>query len=288
VADGLGYAHSLDIVHRDIKPENILLSGGHAVISDFGIARAVSAVSGRITKTGGSVGSPLYMSPEQAAGQVNLDGRGDLYSLACMLYEMLAGEPPFSGQSMQALIAKHAMEPPPDVRVLRASVPEPLDEAIRQALAKSPADRHRTVAEFDSILSKVARRTGEDTAAELVDSISTPLAAATQPEAVAHRPPEDRGFRLRPSFTGGLLGGLVGGVGCGVVTGFLYVEPLTGMSIGEKAWFLCQGVLAGAFTGAAIGTGTASVKRHGFCVRGCWPAPLSLMAGLKCVHICGG
>jgi len=156
VADGLGYAHRLDIIHRDIKPENVLLSEGHAIVTDFGIAKAVTLAGGRITKTGGSVGSPLYMSPEQAAGQGKLDGRSDLYSLACMLFEMLAGEPPFTGQNLQAIISKHAMEAPPTVRVLRASVPEAVETALRKALAKSPADRFRTVAEFAEILSGVA------------------------------------------------------------------------------------------------------------------------------------
>jgi len=161
VADALGYAHRHGIVHRDIKPENVLLSEGHAIVTDFGIARAVSAAGGSITQTGGSVGSPLYMSPEQADGQKELDGRSDVYSLACMLYEMLAGEPPFTGQSMQALMAKHALEPPPDVRVLRATVPEPLGHAIRKGLAKSPVDRFRSASLFAEALDELDRGVNE-------------------------------------------------------------------------------------------------------------------------------
>jgi eukaryotic-like serine/threonine-protein kinase len=149
VADALGHAHSLGIVHRDIKPENILLAGGHARVADFGIARAVTAVgSASLTETGLAIGTPAYMSPEQAAGTQDLDGRSDLYSLGCVLYEMLAGEPPFTGPSVQAVVAKRMATPAPRVSVLRDRVPAHVEQALDIALARTPADRFATAAQF--------------------------------------------------------------------------------------------------------------------------------------------
>ena len=153
VSDGLSYAHSMGVVHRDIKPENILLSGGHAVITDFGIARAVTEAGGeKLTETGIAVGTPAYMSPEQASGVGKLDGRSDIYSLACVLFEMLSGDPPFTGSSSQALMARHAMDPVPSVRTVRSTVSECVDSAINRALAKHPADRFLTGIQFTSAL----------------------------------------------------------------------------------------------------------------------------------------
>src|SRR5213596_593388 len=149
VASALSYAHSHDVVHRDIKPENILLSGGEAVVADFGIARAITAAAGRhLTETGIALGTPGYMSPEQASGGGPIDGRSDVYSLGCVLYEMLAGEPPYTGPSAQVVIAKRFTDPVPSVRRLRETIPPAVDAAITRALAKSPADRFRTPAEF--------------------------------------------------------------------------------------------------------------------------------------------
>jgi TolB-like protein len=157
VADGLSHAHSYGVIHRDIKPENILLSGGHAVIADFGIARAISAASSeRLTGTGLAVGTPAYMSPEQAMGLRELDARSDLYSLGCVLYEMLGGAPPHSAPTPQAVIAKRVSEAVPSVRAARETIPESLDTVLRQALAKVPADRYRTVAELADALSGAA------------------------------------------------------------------------------------------------------------------------------------
>ena len=156
VADGLSYAHGLGVVHRDIKPENILLAHGHAAIVDFGIARAVAGTSPTITGTGMSPGTPIYMSPEQAAGDHALDHRTDIYSLGCMLYEMLTGGPPYAGATMQALVVQHAVDPVPSPRAARPDVPEALDAAIRRALAKAPADRFQTAAEFRAALGGLA------------------------------------------------------------------------------------------------------------------------------------
>ena len=148
-ADALGYAHDRGIVHRDIKPENILLERRHAVVADFGIARAVSSAGGeKLTDTGLAVGTPAYMSPEQSVGERDLDGRSDQYALACVLYEMLAGEPPYSGPTAQAIIAKRFVDPAPAVRRLRPTVPAPVEQALIRALAKAPADRFPSCAAF--------------------------------------------------------------------------------------------------------------------------------------------
>ena len=155
VAAALSYAHSVGILHRDIKPENILLSGGEAVVADFGIARAIAAAgSDRLTKTGIAVGTPPYMSPEQAAGDHELDGRSDLYSLACVLYEMLVGKPPFTGPTAESVLHQHLSLPAPPVRALRPSVPVAVERALERALAKTPADRFTTATELAAALDR--------------------------------------------------------------------------------------------------------------------------------------
>ena len=160
VGDGLNYAHSHDVVHRDIKPGNILLSDSHAVISDFGIARAISVAGGeRVTQTGISMGSPLYMSPEQASGDERLDGRSDIYSLACVLYEMLAGEPPFTGRTPQAVLARHMSSTMPPLQAMRDTIPEGLENAVEKALHTSPADRFSTAEQFAQAIEATAHET---------------------------------------------------------------------------------------------------------------------------------
>jgi serine/threonine protein kinase/tetratricopeptide (TPR) repeat protein len=156
VSSALEYAHARNVVHRDIKPENILLYQGEAMVADFGIALAVSAASGpRLTGTGLVVGTPEYMSPEQALDE-GTDGRSDQYSLACVLFEMLAGEPPYGGMSPHSILAKRLMDQVPSVRRLRGTVPAAVDAALTRALAKLPVDRFRTVADFAVALSAPA------------------------------------------------------------------------------------------------------------------------------------
>ncbi len=153
VADALSYAHSRDLVHRDIKPENILLQSGHAVVADFGIALAITvAGGGALTATGLALGTPAYMSPEQAAGSRDLDGRCDLYSLGCVLYEMLAGQPPFTGPTVESLMYQHLSVVPRPVTDLRPAVPGWVALAVQRALAKTPADRFSPVALFAEAL----------------------------------------------------------------------------------------------------------------------------------------
>src|SRR3989454_1835242 len=153
VADALGYAHGQGIIHRDIKPENILLSRGHALVADFGLARALQSAAGeRLTETGIAVGTPAYMSPEQATAERQVDARSDLYSLGCVLYEMLAGEPPYTGPSALAVIAKRFSEPIPHIRTVRENVPEAIEQAVSKALAKTPVDRYNSAAEFTEAL----------------------------------------------------------------------------------------------------------------------------------------
>ncbi len=142
VLAALGYAHGRGVVHRDIKPENILLEGDQAMVADFGIARAISdAGAEKLTETGLSLGTPAYMSPEQGAAGHDVDGRSDLYSLGCVLYEMLAGQPPFTGRTAQQILARHAVDPVPSLHTVRQTVPPAVERAIGRALAKLPADR---------------------------------------------------------------------------------------------------------------------------------------------------
>ncbi len=166
VADALASAHRQGVVHRDIKPENILLREGHALVADFGISLAVSSAGGdRLTETGLSLGTPAYMSPEQVAGEREIDARSDIYSLACVLYEMLAGQPPFTGATAQVVLARHVTDPVPPLATARSSVSHTVTHAITKALGKAPADRFESVQLFAKALR--AERT-------------TPLAATVQ------------------------------------------------------------------------------------------------------------
>ena len=153
VASALSYAHSRDIVHRDIKPANILFQAGEVVVADFGIALAVDSAGGtRLTETGFSLGTPAYMSPEQVSGEQEIDGRSDVYSLACVLYEMLAGDPPFVASHPRAVLAKHMTDPVPPLTTVRSSVPPPVAAAITKALSKAPIDRYESAKAFSDAL----------------------------------------------------------------------------------------------------------------------------------------
>ena len=155
VAGALDHAHRHGVIHRDIKPENIMLQDGHALVTDFGIGKALSEVRGEsLTQAGMGIGTPAYMSPEQAVGE-EVDGRSDLYSLGCTLYEMLVGEPPFTGLTAQAVIAKRFVQTPADVTALREGVPGPVSRAIQQALSRTPMDRPATAADLLTLLRAV-------------------------------------------------------------------------------------------------------------------------------------
>jgi eukaryotic-like serine/threonine-protein kinase len=153
IAEALAFAHSKGVIHRDIKPENILLSKGQALVADFGIARAVSVAGGeRLTRTGMAVGTPTYMSPEQAMGSKDVTPESDVYSLACMVYEMLAGQPPFTGPTAMALLARHSLDNVPSLKIVRGTVPDAVEDAIVRAMAKVPADRFRSAIDFANAL----------------------------------------------------------------------------------------------------------------------------------------
>ena len=169
VAGALAYAHSRGVVHRDVKPENVMLHEGEPMVTDFGIAKALSAGTEALTQTGMSLGTPAYMSPEQASGEHEIDGRSDIYSLGCMLYEMLAGEPPFTGPTVQAIIVRRFTEPARSVRGLRPEVPEHVDRALLRALARAPEERFAAAAQLAQALAPATEvRTPPDGAPTIV------------------------------------------------------------------------------------------------------------------------
>jgi serine/threonine-protein kinase len=207
VADALGYAHEHGVVHRDLKPENILLTSAHALVADFGIARALGGRAGgqaggraedRLTATGLAIGTPAYMSPEQATGAQEVDARSDVYALGCVLYEMLAGEPPFTGPTPQAIMMRSLSESPRPLRQARETVPAGIEQVVLTALAKAPADRYPTASQFARAL-----------APEELTPLSVPAATTVKTPAVA------AGSRLgflgrRPLFAVLLLGIAIG------------------------------------------------------------------------------
>jgi serine/threonine-protein kinase len=161
VGEALSYAHQRGVVHRDIKPENILLERGRVRVADFGIAKALhDAGSDGLTRTGLAVGTPRYMSPEQAAGDAEVDERSDVYSLACVLYEMLAGGPPFGGATAHAILARKTLEKPPGLRVVRSAVPATVEAAIVRALSPTAADRPPSVDAFLAELEGAGSKAG--------------------------------------------------------------------------------------------------------------------------------
>jgi serine/threonine-protein kinase len=153
VGDALGYAHTQGLIHRDIKPENVLFQAGHAVVADFGIARAITEAGGtRLTETGLAVGTMAYMSPEQAVGDSEIDARSDIYALGCVLFEMLAGDTPFAADNPQAMLAEKVVGTAASLRDVRKDLPPTIDEVVQHALAKEPIKRYVTPADFTDAL----------------------------------------------------------------------------------------------------------------------------------------
>ena len=201
VADALAYSHARGVVHRDIKPANIMLAGRHAIVADFGVAKALKAAAGdTLTTVGIALGTPQYMSPEQAMGQEDVDHRSDIYALGLLGYEMLAGHPPFEGASAQALLAAQVMEMPPDIQLQRPGIPPALGEAIMRCLAKNPADRWQSADELVARLEGIA---------------STPSGGLT--------PTDTRPFKATPARAAGGAGRkrawLIGGIAAVAIAG---------------------------------------------------------------------
>ncbi|MGK2963821.1 MAG: protein kinase domain-containing protein [Gemmatimonadaceae bacterium] len=195
IASALDYAHRQNIVHRDIKPENVMLYEGEAMVMDFGIAKAVTSASNEtITQAGMMIGTPAYVSPEQASGEINLDGQSDQYSLACVLYEMLAGERPFSGPNPQVVMSKRFSEMPKPLREVRGSVPEHVERAITRALALSPSDRYTTTAVFAQALGTETLATPTDTSTLPQPIVSAAKSVAVLPFANMSTDPESEYF----------------------------------------------------------------------------------------------
>jgi len=224
-AAALDYAHRHGVVHRDIKPENILLTAeGHTLVADFGIARALGGDE-HLTQTGMSVGTPAYMSPEQASGDKTIDARTDIYSLGAVLYEMLAGEPPFTGPTAQAIMLKRFTEPVPSVRKARPSVPEGVDQAIQRALGPVPADRYATAAQFAQALQPSA--TG---ATPTAPTIATPAAGS----AALVGPPLPLGPHARRLPVTAISLGLGFLIGVGVLFAWRRTHAATSESAGPR------------------------------------------------------
>ncbi|HEX2218619.1 MAG TPA: protein kinase [Gemmatimonadales bacterium] len=205
-AQALQYAHEHGVIHRDIKPENLLLTrDGNTLVADFGIARALGGGGDeKLTETGFAVGTPAYMSPEQAAGDRGLDARTDIYSLAAVLYEMLAGQPPYVGATTQALMLKRLTEPPPSARATRPNVPDQVDQAIRKALSPVAADRFGTMSQFGQALMEADRRTGGQADGSTVTTTVLPSTGAPV------HPSARRPARLPVAATALVLGILIG------------------------------------------------------------------------------
>src|SRR5437660_257804 len=202
VASALDFAHGRGVIHRDIKPENIMLHQGEPMVADFGIALAVSTAGReRLTETGLSLGTPAYRSPKQASSEPRLDGRSDQYSLACVLYEMLAGEPPYTGPTAQAIIAKRFSEPAPHLRTVR-DVPEGVEQAVTKALAKVPAARFATAAQFGSALADerpAVRAAASPRRRRLVVLLGVPVLAVAAVGVLQWRARASTGFSALPS-----------------------------------------------------------------------------------------
>jgi serine/threonine-protein kinase len=186
IAEALDYAHRHGVIHRDVKPENVLLSDGHALVIDFGVARALTGGAATITGTGVTVGTPSYMSPEQASADRELDGRTDIYSLGCVLFEMLAGASPHAAPSAQQILARRLSGPAPDVRTLRPSTPPELVRIVQRMLELAPEDRFESAASLVAALRAVEALASVGTGAPAIPPVPPPAAPAQPP--VAARP----------------------------------------------------------------------------------------------------
>ncbi len=193
VASALDYAHRQGVLHRDVKPANILMQDGSALVADFGIGKAMSAAGGLVTQTGFAVGTPAYMSPEQASADSAVDGRSDLYSLGCVLYEMLTGEQPFTGPNAQAIITKRFIAPVPHVRAMR-DVPEQLDAVVTRALARTPIDRFPSAADFADALAQIQREGQTPTGSASVATTAREKSVVVLPLANMSADPENEYF----------------------------------------------------------------------------------------------
>ncbi|MFC1639444.1 protein kinase [Gemmatimonadota bacterium] len=231
VADALGSAHRHNVVHRDLKPENILLQEGHAVVADFGVARAIEeAEETRLTETGMAIGTPAYLSPEQATGEREIAGTSDIYSLGCVLYEMLAGEPPFTGPTVRSIVHQHLATEPRSLIEVLPGVPLELDVAVSKALAKEPEDRHQSAEEFAATLRELGVTISGSTASAVVRRWGNPLTLAG-----------------------------VFGAGALVVLGVVYVLVI---QLGLPDWVLvAAGVLLVVLLPFAVGTGLIERQR---------------------------
>ncbi len=209
VADALNFAHGEGVVHRDIKPENILLlENGHALVADFGIARAATEGDAqKLTQTGMAIGTPVYMSPEQATGE-KVGPAADIYSLGCVLYEMLAGDPPFTGKNAMAIMSRHALDTVPSIRIIRQAVPEEVEEAIYAAMEKSPVDRPATAAEFAAIIGTPLH----ETAMRRVTRMTTTRRIPTPPPELP-APPRPVPWFKKPALVAALVVVVVGAAG---------------------------------------------------------------------------
>ncbi|MGH9886015.1 MAG: serine/threonine-protein kinase, partial [bacterium] len=300
VAEALAYANDLGVIHRDVKPANIMLTPGHASIADFGIAKAVAeAADQRMTETGVSVGTPTYMSPEQLNGDVSIDNRSDQYSLACVVFEMLTGVPPFAGATLHSVVAQHMLARPPSVRDAREGVSPALSGALQRALGKSPKDRFARWSDFidalrpgssDRLLTRERKQSAFLAIAVLgaialawltlgghgvvgrgeIWTLAIPFGVAShawwrhrdRTDEVRRRPP----LELPASFESGLYGGLIGGALGGLFIGVLYVWQLSAeRSSPGIRWMVAEtflvGTLAGAVFGASILLGVSWFRR---------------------------
>ena len=252
VVDALAYAHERGIVHRDIKPDNVMLSGRHAVVTDFGVAKAVSAAGGeKLTTVGVAVGTPTYMAPEQAMGEVNLDHRADIYAVGVLGYEMLSGRPPFDGPTAQAILSAHVLEAPPDLRERRPTVPPVLADALARCLAKDPKDRWQSADELLRQLEMV----GTTPSGGVTPTDTRPIKAMPTKRPVSRRS-WIAGVVAAVIVVGGGVGGWLAGIGRGGGGGIqrIAVLPIEDIS-GQDAVFVDALHAALASSLSALGVG---------------------------------